>query len=272
MFILFDIGGTKIRIGASLDGKKLDAHKIIPTPKNYEDGIRSIVNASGELAGNSSIKKMAGGFAGPLNLKAGEVLKSPNLPSWSFKNLRNDLEEALNSSVKLENDTALAGLGEAVFGAGKKDSIIAYLTLSTGVGGVRVVNKRIDENSLGFEAGHQVIDYTSENVCGCGGLGHLEGLIGGAALERTHSKKPENIEDEHWDKIARILAYGLNNVTVFWSPDAIVLGGSLTHKIPFEKVSDYLSEILTIFPTPPKIKRAELGDLGGLYGALSLLS
>ena len=32
-----------------------------------------------------------------------------------------------------------------------------------------------------------------------------------------------------------------------------------------------LKEMLKIFPELPEIKRAELGDLGGLYGAMELL-
>ena len=38
--------------------------------------------------------------------------------------------------------------------------------------------------------------------------------------------------------------------------------------IRIENVRKHLARILTIFPNPPEIKQAELGDSGGLYGAL----
>jgi glucokinase len=50
------------------------------------------------------------------------------------------------------------GLGEAVFGAGKGREIVVYMTISTGVGGARIVGGKIDASAMGFEPGHQIID------------------------------------------------------------------------------------------------------------------
>jgi hypothetical protein len=36
-------------------------------------------------------------------------------------------------------------------------------------------------------------------------------------------------------------------------------------------VKKYLNDILLIFPEYPEIKKAELGDVGGIHGALALL-
>jgi len=41
--------------------------------------------------------------------------------------------------------------------------------------------------------------------------------------------------------------------------------------IPLDKVNTYLQETLTIFPQAPEIALAELGDLAGLYGGLTIL-
>jgi len=41
--------------------------------------------------------------------------------------------------------------------------------------------------------------------------------------------------------------------------------------ISVEKTEKYLKEILKIFPKLPVIKKAELGDFGGLYGALAFI-
>lgn len=39
--------------------------------------------------------------------------------------------------------------------------------------------------------------------------------------------------------------------------------------IPIERVRHHLKNILTIFPEHPKIEKATLGDVGGLWGALA---
>ena len=58
----------------------------------------------------------------------------------------------------LANDSDLDGLGEATVGAGKGFNIVAYITVSTGIGGVRIVGGKIDVSTYGFEPGHQIID------------------------------------------------------------------------------------------------------------------
>lgn len=270
MYLLFDIGATKTRIAVSLDGETIGDPKIFPTAKEFEEGVRTLTEDTRQLTAGKKVLALAGSITGPLDKKKTKSVNPPNMPSWKDKPLKKDLEKAFEAPVYLENDAALVGLGEAMFGAGAGERIVAYITASTGIGGARIVDGQIDENALGFEPGHQVIDYESNLVCGCGGKGHLEAFIGGGSLERRFGKKPEdNNDDEVWDEAARILAVGLNNTIVHWSPDIVILGGSLMNKIELKKVQNYLNQILTIFPTPPRVVRATLGDIGGLYGALA---
>ncbi len=42
--------------------------------------------------------------------------------------------------------------------------------------------------------------------------------------------------------------------------------------IPVEKVRYYLKEALNIFPTPPVVEKAKLGDELSLYGALAYIN
>lgn len=71
---------------------------------------------------------------GPLDLINGVILTPPNLPGWHNFELTKELEKITGVSVQLENDANLAGLAEAVIGAGKGKKIIEFLTISTGVG------------------------------------------------------------------------------------------------------------------------------------------
>lgn len=267
MHLLFDIGGTKMRIGAAENFKTISRTVILPTPKRFADGMALFEKTTKELVDGKKIEAVAGGIAGPLDKSKTMILNAPNLFGWSKRPLVKELRKILGSPVYLENDAALAGLGEATFGAGVGKNIVAYLTISTGVGGARIVNEKIDQNAFGFEPGHQIIFLNKESIT-------LENLVSGTAIEKKYGKKPYEIYDgEIWDNIAKDLAYGLHNVTVLWSPDIIVLGGSMMKKvgIPIDKVQYHLSNILKIFPRTPLIKKSKLGDLAGLYGALAHL-
>jgi predicted NBD/HSP70 family sugar kinase len=104
--------------------------------------------------------------------------------------------------------------------------------------------------------------------------GHLEGYVSGTAVRLRYKKEPSGITDPVvWDELAKWLAVGLNNTIVHWSPDVVVLGGSMITgepAIPMDAIERHLGETMRIFPTPPSLKKGELGDLGGLYGALEL--
>ena len=271
MYLLFDIGGTTTRLALSTDGKTLGASKIIPTESNFEKSIEEIKKASAELSGYQKIISAAGGIKGPLDKNKTTTLNPPNLPDWIGKPFKEEFENIFGCPVYLENDAVVSALGEAISGAGIGKKIVAYIGIGTGVGGARIIDGKIDVNSLGFEPGHQII-IPDGNQCGCGGKGHLEAYISGTALLHLKGIKAEEIKDpEVWEKVAKYLGVGLNNVTVFWSPDIIVLGGSVMNSIDIEKVRNYLKEYLTIFENKPEIVLSKHGESSGLYGALSLL-
>lgn len=252
--ILFDIGASKTRMAYSLDGEIFEKPKVFETPKNYEEILKFFVDAARELAGGREIKTIAGGM-------------SRSISGLVDERFKNDLVEAFGVAVSIENDAAIVGLGEAVWGAGRGLDIVAYITVSTGVGGAKIVNGKIDEHAVGFEPGKQIIDVNTKKT--------LEDMVSGRALQEKTGKHPKEITDPAvWDEHARILAIGLNNIIVEWSPDCVVLGGSMitgNPAISVEKTENYLKEILKIFPKLPIIKKAELGDFGGLYGALAYL-
>ena len=87
------------------------------------------------------------------------LVNAPHLPGWIRKPFSERLKAELACPVFLENDSAIVALGEAHHGAGKGDDIMAYLTVSTGMGGARIVHGAIDVNVFGFEPGHQYIDF-----------------------------------------------------------------------------------------------------------------
>lgn len=264
MYLVFDIGGTNIRIAASQDGRVLDQLDSIPTAKNFSDAISSFKKGALKLTKGEKIKAAAGGVRALDMRTKDRLVNHPTIPLWVGEPLKEELEKSLDTEVFLENDTAMAGLGEAVFGAGQGKKIVAYITISTGVGGVRIVEGKIDQSMMGFEPGQQIIDIDSPS--------YLERYISGDALKKRYGVEPKNLADpEIWDEIAKLLAIGLNNTIVHWSPEILILGGSVMRSIPLDIVKSYLNQYLTIFPDCPEIVLSTLGDEGGLYGALHYL-
>ena len=271
MYLVFDIGGTNMRVGTSLDGKTLTKTEIIPTPGDFGQGMLAFKQVADALSAGEKIEVIAGGMAGPLDKTKTYLVKSANNPGWINKPLKTELERAFGCQVLLENDTATGGIGEAVKGAGAGKTVVAYLALGTGVGGKRIVDGKISSDSFNFEPGHQII-VPDGDLCNCGGKGHMEPYVSGSYFERKYGQKGENISDPKiWDQISRYLAISLVNTTVHWTPDIVVLGGSVAQSILLEKANAYLKEFLTIYPTAPQIVLGILGQDAGLYGALELL-
>lgn len=271
MYLLFDIGGTKMRLGVSADGQTIANSKIVPTPKDFKQGIQTLKQAADDLSGGEKIEGVAGGVAIILDKDRTMAIRSTHLKDWINKPLKKELERIFETSAHIENDSDVEGLGEAVKGAGNGKNIVAYISIGTGIGGVRIVNGKIDQNALGFEPGHQII-VADGNPCDCGGLGHFESYVAGPYLERMYHQKGEEITDPAiWDKVSRYLAMALNNTIVHWSPDIVVLGGSVMKSIPITNTTKHLASMLFSLSPIPEIVPAKLGDEAGLYGALELL-
>lgn len=260
-----------MRLAVSNDGSSILKTQSIPTPADFEKAVSEINRIGLELSGGEKIAKVVGGIAGPLDKEKTMLVASAHIPGWVKKPLKQSLQDVFNCEVFLENDSTLDGLGEAVSGSGQGFNIVAYLAIGTGVGGTRIVRGKIDENAWGFEPGHQII-VPDGNPCNCGGRGHLETYVSGFYLEKNYHQKAEKISDPKiWDEIAGYLAIGLNNTILHWSPDIVVLGGSVGSNIPLNRVEAYLDEDLIVFPNKPKLSKARL-DYPGLNGALHLIN
>lgn len=264
MFLLFDVGGTKTRVAVSKDGKNIESFEIFSTPSDFEEGISLIEKTAKKLSRGEKIDDIVGGITGMFNKEKSKLIFAPNLSDWVEKPIKEKLSDIFSASVSLENDAALAGLGEAVYGAGAGYEIAAYLTISTGVGGVRIVNKKIDQGVFGFEPGHQIVDAGGKD---------LEFYVSGSGINKRFGKKSNEIDDENvWEDVIKYLTYGINNTVAYWSPEIIILGGGIMQNkhISIDKIKTRFKEVSKL--PLPEIKLASLGDQNGIYGALALLS
>jgi glucokinase len=267
MFAIVDIGGTKTRVGCANDFDALASVEILQTAQDYTEGLRATVETVKRVAG-PKLDGVAVGAPGVLSRDRRQIVNALNLPLWNGAMLADDLEAALGVNVIIENDTALVGLGEATVGAGMGAAIVAYVTVSTGVNGARIVDGVLDPAAFGFEIGEQLLGRSAK-------ASTLDELVSGRAIEAHFGAPPATLGKDNpvWEELAEIVAVGLHNTIAYWSPERIVVGGSMIGEagIPLEAVEARLELIERVNPTLPQITLASLGDLGGLWGGLACL-
>lgn len=273
-YAIFDIGGTKTRVAVSDDLETFSAVDSFKTPEKFEDGLEKICASIKQLTDND-ISAIAGGVRGLLTEEKDGIQNDSILVKWVGKNIVKKLQVFGDIPIFLENDTAVAGIGEAVFGAGRESEIVAYHTISTGVGGAKIENGILDRASTGFEPGHQILDI-DRTILGEDITPTLENLVSGTALGERFGTKAYDIpqSDVVWDELAEYLAQGLRNTIMYWSPDVIVLGGAMIvgdPAISVDAVRKYTVEAVDNYVETPLIVKAELGDHGGLFGAMAIL-
>lgn len=265
MFLLFDIGGTTTRMAISQTGDKLDDVKLFPTNHNFSEAMEKMHQVSDEFSNGETFHAVLGGVRS-YDRQTGTLFHQPNFPLWGGEPLLATMREMWGKDVFLENDAVMVGLGEAIYGAGKGFDIVAYVTLSTGVGGCRINRGSVDDTEFSFEPGNMLVaGRNGTPVC-------LEQVISGSAIELYYGKNPFELEsDQAWEEITEQVGIGLNNVVVMWSPQILVLGGSVAQKINFDKVNLYLKKYCKIYPKLPTVVKATLDEEGGLYGGLAKL-
>jgi predicted NBD/HSP70 family sugar kinase len=149
-----------------------------------------VVQAAKESEGSIS----AIGVALPGLVRHGVVEEAPNLPQLKGARIqelvsRMLVKHGIKAPVVVVNDADAMAAGLASH-HGKLNSLIRVWTIGTGIGyGVHPFEDGV------WEGGHSVVTLDDkENFCGCGGRGHLEGIMGHRAMRlRFLDMEPEEV-------------------------------------------------------------------------------
>lgn len=274
MYISIDLGRSTTRIASSADLKSVLNIVKFKTESDLSMQKANMVRALEDLSANSEVDAIAFGFPGITGKVSAKFEKSASYPQIEGLDFSSFFPERLkNTRVLVENDAALGALGEAYFGAGKDKKLIAYLTLSTGVGGARVVKYENEYDLINAEPGHQILDVRDDILDGSGIKGTFESFCSGSFFKKRYGQSPDkNAGVETWRKYSFFLSAGIINIISMWNPEVIVLGGGLaTHN--FDVFYPYLLEELgkQEFFDIPDIRKSQLEDDSGIYGGLVLL-
>lgn len=190
-----DLGGTNLRIAAvNSDGKLMEKLTLGAEVSRGRDFVISemcnaIETLTAKYHGTGQLLGIGIGVPGFIDMAAGMVMESPNLPDWKSFPARDEIEKRLKTRVILENDANSAAMGEKWLGAARDYENMAMYTLGTGVGGGLVFNGHLWHGMTGMagELGHFNV-YSDGHPCGCGSRGCLEQYASATAVVRMSSE------------------------------------------------------------------------------------
>src|SRR5438105_3158987 len=311
MYIGVEIGGSKLQLGVGLgDGVLRGLWRETVDVKAGPEGIRGqITRGIPELlekAGieRSSVKAIAIGFGGPVDDRTRTVIKSHQIEGWDDFPLADWIGDMLGWRAVLGNDADVAGLAEALFGAGQGLSPIFYMTIGSGIGGGLIIDGEIYRGCGrgAAEIGHlriKPVEEPNEPIV-------LEELASGWAIGRLARTLAETWDrdsavfdfvDRQTERITALhlgeaaakgdlfaqtvlttacgyLAEALAQVIALLGPRRIVIGGGVSlmgEQILFEPLRKSLKDrVFEPFRDCYDIVPASLGEEVVVHGALAL--
>jgi glucokinase len=257
----------RISAGLVVDHKLAGAVRRFPDERENEDALVELhTDALVEeickqvlLAADGAKDLAAVGVALPGLVKNGVVEEAPNLPQLKGARIEELLtaqlrNQGLNTPVTVLNDAdgMAAGLASA---HGKLDSMIRVWTLGVGIG-----YGRYPFAPGVWEGGHTVVSMDEkERFCGCGGRGHMEGIMGHRAMRlRFLDMEPEEVFEEAKNGDARCLEFkrlwhkalaAASATTIHMSgPGKIFLSGSNVRFVDLPMLKDYMQQMVKMSP------------------------
>ena len=299
-----DLGGTKIYTAlVDLEGN-VKNEVVIKTEAEKGDisVLNKILGTIDTVLNNIDINDVLAigvGSPGPLDVKNGLIVYTPNLPFKNF-NIVKPIKEKYNLPTYLDNDANVATLGEFMFGAGKGTENMVFITASTGIGGGAIINGKLFRGSTGnaLEVGHMTVMKGGPR-CGCGNDGCGESLGSGTAIGRSakeavksnamtslkdysevtakevfeEAKKGDRVASEILTNALSYLGITIANVANAFDPDMIVIGGGVVNggDIVLETIKkEVKNRCLRSISSNCKIEKAMLDGKAGMLGAAAL--
>ena len=301
VYVGFDLGGSFLKASSfSLDGE-LQERRSIDTQwcMRAQDYLDVFKDAAESLSSDKFLMGIGVAVAGVLDLDAGKIIDSPNLPALCGVPLLGMLGDSFSPiPLQMMNDANAAALGEYFAGAGEGYESMFILTLGTGIGGGFVQNGEIWRGASGMagEIGHMTIEINGK-LCTCGSHGCLEAYFSSWSLVRdakAHAKRYPDSAIGSLDKISPIflselagsgddearaiwenggyaLGVGIANIMNLLNPECIVLvGGLVNAKDYFLPAAQNAWEENSFeqASSSSKVFLGKLGEWAGVRGAI----
>ena len=290
-YIGIDLGGTNVRVAkVTEDGQVVSVVKGpsygTEGPKKVLSNLKSMVR---EIPGWNECSGIGVGVPGPVDTKSGSMVLSTNLPGFTGYPFADELSKEFGMPAYLDNDANVAGLAEALVGAGKGLDTVFYVTISTGIGGVLVVDGKTVSGKHGFggEIANIIIDRDREKINYLN-VGAIENEASGTAVKRKgreaipeadiqHAGSVFDLADEGNEKAQEIiecmekdLGQLFATIACVCDPEIFIIGGGMTKSADkfLPKVIAYFKEMshTAVHDTPFAI--ASLNEPGVIGAAM----
>lgn len=234
-----EAGGTKFNCVVAQQDGTIVVEKQFPTrlPEYTLADVRDFFAEASVVYGQLSALGIAS--FGPLDLNKksphyGYITSTPKA-GWSQCAIVDYFEKAFSIPIAFETDVNGAALGELRSGAAQGCDNFVYVTIGTGIGAGIVLNGKLLQGVTHPEVGHMLIPREpSDSYAGCCPFHSncLEGFASGTSIGARWKVPAETLADEHvaWKIEAYYLATLCVNLTHFYSPEKIVLGGGVMAK------------------------------------------
>jgi predicted NBD/HSP70 family sugar kinase len=291
-----DLGTLKTIVATcDLTGRVIEREEI-KTDRNVDVTTKSIVECVQKLIGHSRQKIEGIGLSIPalVDAKLGKILYSPFF-KWHKPQIVEALKAATGLTVQVDNDANAAALAELWFGRPEirdvRDFVLVYI--ENGIGTGIVLDGQIHRGKGGAagEFGHMRIGTNAPIECGTGSrecweafasekaaLARYANLSGdGAQMTFARLIKLATDGDEASLSVLRETAdyvgIGLANIIQGLSPEAIVIGGTISKAWALigEDVSRAVERVICYGVPSSKIMPSTLGSEPTLLGAFSLI-
>ena len=291
-YIGVDLGGTNVRVAkVDEEGNVLQIVKdSTEIGKGTEHVIAKIISLIESIDGYDDCVGIGMGVPGPVDTVNGKMVLATNLPGFEGYPIAKRIEDHFHKPTFVDNDVNVAGMGEAVLGAGKGKGIVYYVTISTGLGGALVVDQHVvaGKNGHAGEIANIIIDRNREKVNYLN-VGAVENEASGTAMTRkgkavfgidaiAHAgdvfdlARKGNAEAlKLCDDMAYDLAIMFSVIAHVVDPEVFVVGGGVMKgkDVFFEKMENYFRNMIHKGMQIVEFKEAELEE-PGIIGAAML--
>ena len=285
-----DLGGTNVRVAKV--SEKGDILQIESSESYAQEGTKKVMDNLKSLIAKIDKSDVVGigiGVPGPVDTRRGVMTMATNLPGFEEYPMAKEIEAEFKLPTYVDNDANVAGLAEALVGAGKGEPIVYYVTHSTGVGGALVVDGKLVSGRYGYagEVGNIILTREGEKINHLN-IGAAENLFSGTALVKEAQAKldpsitsakaifdkanaGDKVAQEIIDKMAFNFASLLSAIAHVVDPHIFVIGGGVSKSKDyyFDKMANYYNGLVHVGMRNPTIKRAELSE-PGIIGAAML--
>jgi len=304
MYLGIEIGGTKLQLGLGADTGELAGlwRGAVDVAAGPEGIRRQITAAVPELLARAGVERgrlrgVGVGFGGPVDDHTRTVIKSHQIEGWDDFPLADWVGDVVGLPAVLGNDADVAGLAEALHGAGKGLSPVFYVTIGSGIGGGLIIDGEI-YRGVGrgaAEFGHLLVDrgcYVPLEKVASGWAIQSRGAAlvkNHGALRRLAGGKPGNVTAqmvaqaaaegasdarEVLQEVMGVLGKAICDVIALLCPRRVVFGGGVSlmgEELFFEPLRASV-DVLAFRPFAglTDIVPAALGEEVVVHGAIAL--